>query len=411
MSELNHKNIDEIIDLIESFLSNEITSENKDKLLEWICKSEANLILFEKLVKDYSSEELLEEQLTNIEKIDSDYMESIFIDCIRENETQIPFFKKYKQLIFGCAAAVVLIATTLVLYLKEQDYKPSDPENIAKLFNSFPTETTPANGRSLIRIGSREKIVLNEVLDTIVFNFNNIQYSNGELIQDLSSKDKSTNIIVETPYNSKIVIRLQDSSIVNVHPGSSIMFPLVFSQAERKVNLTGDALFHVLKKIDKQPFKVDINNEHLMGFPQIKVLGTSFWVNAAQDNKFFETGVLEGVVEVNFDNKKEILVQGKSAITTNKGIETKEFKIGQLYPKMNGKLSWENHEINSILYSLKRWYNIDLDIDEGFNGNRKFTITIDPEQDISESLKILHYLGITYKFDQSTYPNKLYIIN
>ncbi|WP_126973309.1 FecR family protein [Gynurincola endophyticus] len=411
MPELDYEHIDRIVDLIESFLSGEITTAEKDELIQWVCQNEANLALFEKLVGEYSSAALLDEQFSKLESISKDDVEKIFIDCIRETEEPKSFFTKYRQLLSIAAGVLIVVLGGIVWYMNSLDKNPTDPTAITRLFTLPAHVSKPAADRTVIRIGNDQPIIIEKAIDTIVFSNESIMYPNGEIISEVHKKPTSTTVFVETPYNGKINLLLADGSKIGLHPGSSLKFPLSFTETERKVALAGEALFSVQKTKRKQPFKVEVINEKLNAPAQVTVLGTSFWISSLKEQDFFETGVLEGVVEVNYYSGREVLIAGKSAITSNEGIESKEFDLETLSGKYDGMLSWDNSEIGSILLTLKNWYNLNLEVNKDFNLHRKFTITFDPRQEISENLKILTYLGITLKLDSSVYPNKLSIIN
>lgn len=411
MAELSNNDMELFVDMVVNFLSGEISPEDKELLLKWVCNDEGKLLLFERLIQDYSSAELLDEQFTHLDEIDQDFMESVFEDCVRQNEEKISFWKKNKTYFSIAAGILILVIGTYFLRLFEKPPSPTSPDQLASLFPTIPKEAKPALTRTAIHIGNDEPITLENFNDTISFSREEVKLKNGKTIHNLISYRSAETILIETPTNSKVTIQLTDGSYVNIYPESSLSFPIQFRQNERLVKLTGEAVFDIQKKINHQPFKVEVLNCLLNHAPEVKVLGTSFWINTDKENFSIETGVLSGMVEVKYDQFKETLKPGNAAITSSNGIKTREFNVESVLSKKYGKLSWDNEDIKKIIFQMKKWYQIDLDIDDEFDLNRKFTVTLDPDHEIYENLKILFYLGINVKLDTTVIPNMLYISN
>ncbi|GAB2769666.1 hypothetical protein GCM10027275_10180 [Rhabdobacter roseus] len=86
-------------------------------------------------------------------------------------------------------------------------------------------------------------------------------------------------------------LTLSDHSVVLLSPGSSLHYPAFFSGHQREVELVGDAFFEVVSKPD-QPFFI------YSGKLVTRVLGTSFWVRAEQDQGALTVEVVTGKVSV-----------------------------------------------------------------------------------------------------------------
>ena len=104
---------------------------------------------------------------------------------------------------------------------------------------------------------------------------------------------KKTNTSTE-----KLLVKLPDGSEVNLSPKSSIEYPSVAQNNKREVYLTGDAFFEIQKSKTK-PFFV------YTGKVITKVLGTSFFVKAENENKQVSVEVVTGRVAVFEKSEKE----------------------------------------------------------------------------------------------------------
>jgi len=83
-----------------------------------------------------------------------------------------------------------------------------------------------------------------------------------------------------------LLIKLSDLSLVTLQPHAKITYPTVFANNRRLVYLQGDAFF-LISKNHKKPFYV--YNHEL----QVKVLGTSFFINEAKAQVSVRTGKVQ----------------------------------------------------------------------------------------------------------------------
>lgn len=100
--------------------------------------------------------------------------------------------------------------------------------------------------------------------------------------------------------DSDLQVTLSDGSQVTLLPQSSIQYPEKFKVDKREIYLSGNAFFEVTKN-PAQPFFV------YAGKVTTQVLGTSFWVKAA-NNKQVEVEVRTGQVSV-FEEKNNTEIQ------------------------------------------------------------------------------------------------------
>jgi ferric-dicitrate binding protein FerR (iron transport regulator) len=105
--------------------------------------------------------------------------------------------------------------------------------------------------------------------------------------------------------NMPILMRLEDSSTVQLQPNSQIRYAEPFDKDNRRVYLEGNAFFNITHQRDK-PFFVHA------GAITTQVLGTSFWVTKSTDTKEISVEVKTGKVLVtgkkNKGNKEDGVV-------------------------------------------------------------------------------------------------------
>ncbi|MFA5818439.1 MAG: FecR family protein [Bacteroidales bacterium] len=96
---------------------------------------------------------------------------------------------------------------------------------------------------------------------------------------------------IVTPQGSKSQITLPDGSIAWINAGSKLSYAGEFNQAERVVNLQGEAYFNV-KSNKEKPFVVQTS------YLKVKAYGTVFNVKAYPEEKTIVTTLVEGNVVV-----------------------------------------------------------------------------------------------------------------
>jgi len=107
--------------------------------------------------------------------------------------------------------------------------------------------------------------------------------------------------------NHVVESTLPDGTQVALNAGSSLSYPEKFKGKERKVSLDGEAFFDVSHN-EMQAFV--IRAEDL----QIRVLGTSFYVNTHAEENTIEVVLISGSVQLNLGEKQMILEPGDKAV-------------------------------------------------------------------------------------------------
>ncbi|MFN8345245.1 MAG: FecR domain-containing protein [Spirosomataceae bacterium] len=203
---------------------------------------------------------------------------------------------------------------------------------------------------------------------------------------------------ITAPIGGKYSVVLPDGSRAWLNAESSIKFPTVFAQNERKVAIAGEVYFEVAP--DKQkPFLVDVR-----GVQSIKVLGTHFNVNAYGDETAVTTTLLEGSVVVspaNTTNKTVRLKPGDQASLSGKGTiqVEKDVNTERVIAWKNGFFQFEKANIKTVMRQLSRWYNVDVTY-EGPASDRTFSGKINRSVNASEVLEILQFTGVNFRIEQ-----------
>jgi ferric-dicitrate binding protein FerR (iron transport regulator) len=226
-----------------------------------------------------------------------------------------------------------------------------------------------------------------------------------------SAKKEMQYNTMTTPRGRQFRIMLPDGTEVWLNAASSIRYPVEFNSTERRVEITGEAFFHVKslslpafneRPAIKVPFVVNVNKQM-----DVEVLGTQFNVNAYPNEQAINTTLMEGVVRVRtMDTKEEpsqtaMLIPGQQASVKNKGnkkITVQDADINKVMAWKNGLFNFENVSLADAMLQLERWYDIDVVYENGIP-DIWFSGKISRDTRLAGLLKILEKTGVQFRLD------------
>ncbi|MEQ6120679.1 FecR family protein [Reichenbachiella sp. MALMAid0571] len=182
-------------------------------------------------------------------------------------------------------------------------------------------------------------------------------------------------------------LTLSDGSIVYLNENSSVSYNATLSGDTREVLLTGKAFFEVKRDATK-PFIVKTNDS------EIRVLGTSFLVDANSIQKHTEVVVATGKVAVSSlklkkDNKVE-LVPGDVGKVTLSGKSVEKYKNeNPNYLSWKTKvLNFNKASLNYVFDVLEETYHLDIDVSNSTINDCKLSAKYD-NQSIESIMEIM----------------------
>jgi len=159
---------------------------------------------------------------------------------------------------------------------------------------------------------------------------------------------------------------LPDGTRVTLNAGSAISYPEAFEGNIRKVTLTGEAFFDVVRN-EKAPFVI------ITGDVVTKVLGTSFNIRAYPENKAVQVAVVSGKVKVNArigsEDQNACVFLSKSEMATFQE-EAGELIVSTYDEKeqigwKDGVLYFQKSDFKSTILKLERWYGVQFEVAPG----------------------------------------------
>jgi transmembrane sensor len=404
--------VNEIKGLILKYLREELSAAERRELELWLTESADNQLVFDEL----SDPAFVAEALAKMDRMHEDgvWERVVARAAARKEVTQKDHFTRRQRIIFRwtAVAAVISLLGLGIWWLIPARTTTGPVAQTAKSIDI----AAPARNRATLTLASGQQVALDSIKSgqLAVQGGARIQKEANGQIAYISTGGQAVELYntLTNPRGSQVVtLTLSDGTKVWLNAESSIRYPAVFFASDRTVEMTGEGYFEVSKNADK-PFKVTVAGREV-----VDVLGTSFNVNAYDDENAIKTTLLEGsvkvedVAQVNTNKGKlsVVLKPGEQVqlispvvgVNTNNDIRVvKDADIEQAVAWKNGLFAFSDADLPTVMRQLSRWYNVDVKY-EGeipkdkyqFNGKIGKTLTLD------QVLKILTKTQVHYSID------------
>lgn len=161
--------------------------------------------------------------------------------------------------------------------------------------------------------------------------------------------------MIRVPRGAEYNLQLSDNTRVFLNSGSSLRYPVRFTGNVREVFLSGEGYFEVTKDATR-PFVVKAEEV------EVRVLGTSFNVNAYPEENVIETTLVNGKVQVDHGTKENVLTPGMQLVYDRiNGISNvREVDIEVYTSWKDGYYYFKRESLEKIMDILARWYNLNV---------------------------------------------------
>lgn len=197
-------------------------------------------------------------------------------------------------------------------------------------------------------------------------------------------------------------IVLPDGSTVVLNAESKISYPAAFAENERRIILEGEAYFDVTKNPEK-PFIIDAKNA------EVRVLGTSFNVNASIPGYKVEVFVESGLVQLSRkeDGNEKILINpgGLGVLDTDNVSNTTNTDMNIIAWKTK-EIVFQEDSLEKVIRTLNKVYNTNIDCNNEDVLDLKYTTTF-RDQDIDS---ILNIICLTFDLKVESTEEAIYLV-
>ena len=202
---------------------------------------------------------------------------------------------------------------------------------------------------------------------------------------------------VTAPYGSRVSFILPDNTVGMLNSGSKLTYSIPFND-NRSISLEGEAWFEV-KRDQNHPFVITAGNS------SVKVLGTSFNINAYPVEDYIEVVLGKGKVEFKGNpNDSATTIYPSERLIYKNGNTNKDITDPLKYSGWkDGKLIFRGDPMTEVARRLERWYNVKVNIANKELEHYSFRGTF-----IDDSLEeVLNLLAMTSPISYKISPRKL----
>lgn len=352
---------DPIRQLLNKYLQGQITLKDRLELNRLISDPASKEELFSFIGEQYSIEHVLPGSLSQ-EEYDAVFARILAEEIPATEERKTSFRIAYLRKWWAAASVLVIAVVALYLWLKAPG--GAQPVDVAVQ----PENIQPGKEGALLTLSDGSKVSLDTVRNGVIAMQDGVTARVVDGV--LRYNGKSTGMVfntMTTPRGRQFHLTLPDGTGVWLNAASSIRYPVAFDARERKVEVTGEVYFEVMKN-KQHPFIVNVNNRM-----EVEVLGTDFNINAYDNEEAIAATLLSGSIKVIRSAAPDQLVlkPGQQALMNNTGTAQKEIKLvpdadlEKVTAWRKGLFNFRDIPFDEAMRQLQRWYDFEVVYENG----------------------------------------------
>jgi transmembrane sensor len=388
MTEKNHY----IAALIVKYLDNSLNEAEDIELTAWINAAEHHRDLFAEM----TDPQQLTTHLQQFYAYDSEKISRKISQRIPEFNEAPAGIRRVSLIKWSWAAAIAMLLIGGSWYWASRLH--NRPAEIA----SGPVNIEPGKQGAILTLADGREVVLDSLRKGIVANQSgaSIVLSDGQLVYDpaVAGNMEVQYNKMTTPAGRQFQVTLPDGSNVWLNAASSIRFPTRFSGNERRVEITGEVYFDVVKNAN-QPFIVAVKDKI-----DIEVLGTSFNVNAYENEHAIRATLINGSIRVGVPStdlkRAVVLQQHQQARVMDKLITIADDQDPEkILAWKNGLFNFDGANLQEVMRELERWYDIEVVYENGIPDSDKFIGEMTRQIAFTDLLDILKRFQVDFRVE------------
>lgn len=361
--------------LIRAKVEGTLSEEDNRRLEAWMCGHTERRQLVERAVRYYATDEI---PLPDEEQVD--------IAWQRFNTKYAKSNVRFIRRLTGWAvAASVILAVGCWWMLSDTDDRVVDTEYLQAV-------VLPDNGKACLILSDGTQVELgtdslkNRHIDRQV----GMKLDDTKLVYEQNGT--GTGDICHTlrvPKGAEYSLVLGDGTHIWMNAGTELVYPVAFTGDIRKVRLSGEAYFEVAQDVHR-PFIVETESVN------VKVLGTSFDVNAYADEPTVVTTLVTGKVQLTTIVGNHCLLSPSEQAIVSKvdgQLKVREVNTSLYTAWRTGRFVFRDQTLKEIMRSLSRWYDITYEFSTPELETLCFYGSIDRYENVIELLRQFEKTG------------------
>ncbi|MGN6417384.1 MAG: FecR family protein [Pseudobacter sp.] len=248
------------------------------------------------------------------------------------------------------AAAVIITGAASLWYINQPSPEKTIPAPVVADIN-------PASSGAILTLANGSTILLDTLKDGAIAtpDGSDLSIRNGHLLAGQTSSATGWNK-VSTPNGRQYIMTLADGSKAWLNAGSSLEYPVNFTGNERVVRITGEVYFEVTAQ-PALPFNVNVKGM------EVQVLGTSFNVNAYDDESSINTTLASGSVKIISAGFTPALLKPGQQARFQASAPIKVLPavdLDKILAWKNGYFSFDDLNLQQVMKLIERWYDVSV---------------------------------------------------
>ena len=364
--------------LIQLDLVGGLSPEEKGKLEDWINESEEHRLLFCKIKKQLSINEIRNYLQTDVEDAWKKVREKTFgAPPVRPRIR--PKWLKY-------AAVVLPVLLSITLWYTWKEEMKNKQATVARL---SPVLTLDNGEKYQLDPEEQTEIYVNEEVKAY--------QAGGGLIYDTTARQEENKYNrIEVPRGSEYWIVLPDGTRVWLNAATELKYPVAFHAKERRVYLKGEAYFEVARNTS-HPFVVDMNRM------EIEVLGTTFDARYERASGIAETTLNSGSICVRTSRSQQsVRLRPDERLVFNEttgSMIIEQVNASNYNSWIQPNLTFFDMTLEDIITNLERWFNVPIGTDASVDRTIRLSFHVRHES-LEETLQVISLItGLQYTLD------------
>ena len=302
-------------------------------------------------------------------------------------QRQVRQSKRKRQLVFwsSCVAGIILLIG--VFFLLRPENTSTKTQTINQTYISGLALKRPV--AELILPDGRKRLLSQEKKAVIVSDSNREMRTDKQtlIVESNTAKTREPEFYtINIPYGAEYNLVLSDGSKIYLNAGSTLRYPDHFTGDKREVFLTGEAYFEV-KSDSLHPFIVHASDI------AVRVLGTSFNINAYAEGAWVRTTLVEGQVEARCGNSNIVMTPGTQVAYSKTTGESEYFPVNvqQFISWKDGYYDFEDMPLEELMQIFTRWYNLNIEFADPKIKEIKFSGRLKRYEDLRPLFEMLEY--------------------
>ena len=367
-----------IVQLIQLYLTGDLSEEEKVKLEDWIHGDSSRKRLFDEICEERN----VARDLEVYERVNK---ESAWEKVVCRGNIKLQHSPRRLGWYRWVAAVMLPVMVAAGYFIREM--KRDSLQQGVEI-----ASIEPGKSKAILRLGNNRVLEITKERETHVDVAEGVAATNnssGMIYPEQVATGKTEYNVLEVPRGGEYTVTLSDGTVVHLNSGSELRYPVAFGAERREVFLSGEGYFEVVKD-SVRPFFV--NADKL----KIRVYGTSFNVNT-YDLENIQTVLVEGKIGIQTMNMNtEYMVKPGQLALYNQEKGTMEILNVDVLPYV----AWKDHEfmfddesLEKIMNRLSLWYDVDVFFQTASLKQLHFTGHLGRYDDISHILDAIS--GVT----------------